>query len=108
MKGGKGGGLEMEAGGIRDGMGVRAGVGEHALARVDAEDFEIGKACRGGVEEVTVTDAGDQQALATLEGVEMGNAGALEATAGEEAFHPGVVRCEDVEGHERGASGNVG
>lgn len=95
----KGGGLKMEAGGIWDGAGVGLSVGEHADARVDADDFEVGKAKRGGAKEMAVADARDEETFAVRERVEVGDASALETRAGENAFKPGVVRSEKVERH---------
>ncbi len=80
---------------------------EHRGARVDADDFKLRVAERARAQEVTVPDACDQEALAMLECIEMGDAGALQARAGEETFHPSIVRCEEVEGHGRGSSENV-
>ncbi len=102
------GGLKLEAIRIRDGAGLRAGAREHSRARVDTEDFEIWKTSGGRAQEMAVPNACNHQTLARCEGIEMSDACTLKTRAGEEALHPSVVRGEDVEGHGRGFSENLG
>lgn len=85
---------------MRGGARVALRVGEHASAGVDAEDLEVGKTVCGGAKEVTVTDAGDEEAFAVGEGVEVCDTCALKARAGENALKPSVMRREEIEAHD--------
>lgn len=86
---------------------LNAGMREHALTGVDAEDFQAGKTYRGRPQKVAVSNARDQQAFAVLKGIEMGDTCTLKTPARDNAFHPSIVRRQDVEGHEGRSSEKV-